>query len=103
MAECRECLNVAAEMTATRGILERLEKAVIEHASEIAATRAIVEGMQKTLLGNGQPGVCAEHALRIARLERWRSWVAGALAALGVLWMAAVTIAAAILVEHFKR
>jgi hypothetical protein len=59
--------------------------------------------MQKTLLGNGQPGRCAEHGVRIARLERWRSWIAGALAVIGILWMAAVTVAAAVAVEHFKR
>ena len=82
MHECQNCLNLAAEMTTTRAIVERLEK---------------------TLLGNGQPGRCAEHSMRIARLERWRSWVAGAVAVLGILWMAAVTIAAAVAVEHFRR
>jgi hypothetical protein len=65
MQECRNCLNLAAEMTATRAIVERLEK---------------------TLLGNGQPGRCAEHAARIARMERWRAWVTGALAVLGSGW-----------------
>lgn len=82
MVDCRNCSNLAAEMTATRASVERLEK---------------------TLLGNGQPGTCAEHGLRIARLERWRSWIAGALAVLGILWMAAVTIAAAVAVERFRR
>ena len=82
MVNCQNCLNLAAEMTATRAIVERLEK---------------------TLLGNGQPGTCAEHGARIARLERWRSWVAGALAVLGILWMAAVTVVAAAVVERLKR
>ena len=82
MVNCQNCLNLAAEMTETRAIVERLEK---------------------TLLGNGQPGRCAEHGARIARLEGWRSWVAGALAVLGVLWMAAVTIVAAALAERLKR
>ena len=77
---------------------------MLEHlVAEMAATRTVVEGMQKTLLGNGQPGRCAEHGARIARLERWRSWMAGALAVIGILWMAAVTIAAAVAVERFKR
>ena len=82
MLNCQNCLNLSAEMTATRTIVERLEK---------------------TLLGNGQPGTCAEHSGRIARLERWRSWVAGALAVLGILWMAAVTVVAAAVVERLKR
>jgi len=82
MQGCNNCSNLAAEMTATRAIVERLEK---------------------TLLGNGQPGRCAEHSVRIARLERWRAWVAGALAVLGILWMAAVTIAAAAVVERLRR
>jgi hypothetical protein len=77
---------------------------MLEHlAAEMTATRTVVEGMQKTLLGNGQPGRCAEHGVRIARLERWRSWMAGALAIIGILWMAAVTVAAAVAVERFKR
>jgi hypothetical protein len=83
-------------MKETRSMLEHL-------VAEMAATRTVVEGMQKTLLGNGQPGRCAEHGARIARLERWRSWMAGALAVIGILWMAAVTVAAAVAVERFKR
>jgi type IV secretory pathway component VirB8 len=82
MVGCQHCENLAAEMTATRAIVERLEK---------------------TLLGNGQPGRCAEHAVRIARLERWRSWIAGALAVIGLLWAAAVTVVAAVVVEGMKQ
>ena len=82
MQECSHCTNLAAEMTATRTIVERLEK---------------------TLLGNGQPGRCAEHSARLARLERWRAWVAGALAVLGILWMVAATVVAAAIVERLKR
>ena len=103
MNSCEHCLSLAAEITATRAIVERLEKTVIETATEMAATRAVMESMQKTLLGNGQPGRCAEHGVRIARLERWRSWITGALAVLGVLCTAAVTVGAAVAVEHFKR
>ena len=72
-------------------------------AAEMAETRAIVERLEKTLLGNGQPGRCEEHAVRIARLERWRSWIAGVLAVLGLLWAAAVTVVAAVVVERMKR
>lgn len=82
MQDCQHCESLAAEMAAIRAVVERLER---------------------TLLGNGQPGRCAEHAMRIARLERWRSWVAGALAVLGILWMAAVTVIAAVVVERLKR
>jgi hypothetical protein len=92
MQTCPHCENLAAEIRETRSIMEHL-------VGEIAATRTVVEGMQKTLLGNGQPGRCAEHGVRIARLERWRSWITGALAVVGILWMAAVSVA----VEHFKR
>jgi hypothetical protein len=81
MQGCEHCENLVAEMAATRTVVERLEK---------------------TLLGNGQPGICAEHAARIARLERWRSWLTGALAVIGVLWAAAVTIAVAAVVERMK-
>jgi hypothetical protein len=70
--------------------------------AEMAATRAVVERLERTLLGNGQPGRCAEHAARIARLERWRSWITGALAVMGILWAAAVTIVAAIVVQRLK-
>jgi hypothetical protein len=40
--------------------------------------------------------------MRIARLERWRSWITGALAVIGILWAAAVTIVAAAVVERLK-
>jgi len=82
MNNCQHCENLAAEMKAMRAILERLEK---------------------TLLGNGQPGWCAEHGRRLGRLEQWRSWIAGALAVFGVLWMAAVTIIGAVVLERMKR
>ena len=82
MMHCEHCENLVAEMAATRAVVERLEK---------------------TLLGNGQPGRCAEHAARIARLERWRSWMAGALAVMGILWAAAVTIVTAAVVERMKQ
>ena len=81
MQSCQHCENLVAEMAATRVVVERLEK---------------------TLLGNGQPGRCAEHAARIARLERWRSWITGALAVMGILWAAAVTIVAAVVVQRLK-
>jgi len=82
MVDCKHCENLAVEMAATRVVVERLEK---------------------TLLGNGQPGRCAEHDARVARLERWRSWITGALAVIGVLWAAAVTIVGGLLVENMKR
>ena len=102
METCRHCENLAAEMIATRGVLERLEQTVLTHTAELTATRTIVEGMQKTLLGNGQPGRCAEHGVRVAQLERWRAWITGSLAALGILWVAAVAITAAV-VGSMKR
>jgi hypothetical protein len=103
MVTCQNCQNLAAEMSTTRAIVERMEKAALDNAAEVAATRAIVEGMQKTLLGNGQPGRCAEHGTRIDRLERWRSWLTGAMAVLGILWAAAVTVFAAVIAERIKR
>ena len=78
---CEHCENLVAEMAATRTVVERLEK---------------------TLLGNGQPGRCAEHDARIARLERWRSWMTGALAVIGILWAATVTIVTAAVVQRMK-
>jgi hypothetical protein len=102
MDTCRHCENLAAELAATRGVLERLEQVVLAHVEELTETRTLVEGMQKMLLGNGQPGRCAEHGLRIARLERWRSWITGALAAIGMLWVAAIAIVT-VLVESMKR
>ena len=86
----------AAEMRETRSIVESL-------VAEVASTRTLVEGMQKTLLGNGHPGRGAEHGMQIARLERWRAWLAGALAVVGVLWAAGVTVATAVLIERLKR
>ena len=72
-------------------------------AAEIAGIRAVVERLEKMLLGNGQPGRCAAHSVRIARLERWRAWITGALAVIGILWVAAVTIFGAVVVERLKR
>jgi len=95
MPGCPHCENLVLEVRETRSIVEHL-------VAETAGTRTIVEGMQRTLLGNGQPGRCAEHGWRIARLERWRAWIAGALAVVGLLWIAAVALAAAA-VESLKR
>lgn len=47
------------------------------------------------LTGNGQPGRCASHSARIARLERWRSWMLGGMALLGItISVASVVLAA---------
>ena len=92
MVTCQNCVRLESEVAATRAIVERIEKAAMENAVTLAATRTVVEEMQKTLLGNGQPGWCAEHRARIARLESWRSWITGALAVLGMLWAAGVTV-----------
>jgi len=79
-------------------------RTTVEHlVAEMSATRAVMETMQKSLLGNGQPGRCALHSERIARLERWRSWLTGALAVLGILWTATVTVFAAVVAERIKR
>ena len=102
MESCQHCESLAAELIATRTILERLEQTVLAHIAEMTQTRTIVEGMQKTLLGNSQPGRCAEHGVRIARLEWWRAWMTGALAAIGMLWVAAVAIVT-VPVESMKR
>ena len=96
MVDCQHCQNLAVEVRETRALVERL-------VAETTATRTVVEGMQRTLLGNGQPGRCAEHGQRIARLERWRSWIAGVIAVLGVLWAAAVTVVAAVIAERAKH
>lgn len=82
MANCQHCAELAAEMAELRAVVERLEK---------------------TLMGNGQPGRCAAHSMRIARLERWRAWITGALAVIGILLVAAVTIFGSVVVEHLKR
>lgn len=96
MLHCEHCESLVAEMKDVRATVEHL-------VAEMSATRAVVENMQKTLLGNGQPGRCAEHGERIARLERWRAWLTGALAVLGILWTATVTVFAAAVVERIKR
>jgi hypothetical protein len=92
---CEHCEAVAAEVRETRAIVEHL-------VAESTATRTVLEGMQKTLLGNGQPGWCAQHCNRIAQLERWRSWVTGALAVISLLWLAVVAIVTTA-VQHLKR
>ena len=96
MLHCEHCENLVAEMKDVRTTVEHL-------VAEMSATRAVMETMQKSLLGNGQPGRCALHSERIARLERWRSWLTGALAVLGILWTATVTVFAAVVAERIKR
>jgi len=64
---------------------------------EVGETKVMVTQMHKLLFGNGQPGRCGVHAQRIARLEIWRAWLAGAVAVLSVLLATATTIAAALL------
>lgn len=96
MLHCEHCEALVAEMKDVRTTVEHL-------VAEMSATRAVMETMQKTLLGNGQPGRCAQHSERIARLERWRAWLTGALAVLGILWTATLTVFAAVVVERIKR
>lgn len=47
---------------------------------------ARIEVLLEQLVGNGQPGRCAIHSKRIARVESWRNYMAGAIAViLGIL------------------
>lgn len=68
---------------------------------EVAEIRTIVERMDRELLGNERPGRCAEHGKRISRLERWRSWMTGALAAIGLMATTATALGAA-MISHWK-
>ena len=96
MQDCRNCESLATEMSAVRAVLERVEQTVLAHTAEMTATRTMLESLQKILLGNGQPGWCAEHRARIGSLERWRAWITGALAVIGVLWLALVAVLASV-------
>ena len=80
-----------------------LVKSSSDGLSVTAEDKPVFVYSSPNLEGNGQPGRCAEHAAQIARLERWRSWIAGALAVLGLLWAATVTVVAAVIVERMKR
>ena len=93
---CEHCEQFLAELKETRTAMDHM-------LAEIASTRTLLESMQKTLFGNGQPGLCRLHSDRIARLERWRSWLAGALAVLGLLWSGTVTVLAAVLAERLRK
>lgn len=44
-----------------------------------------LERLEHELLGNGQPGRCANHARRLAKLELWRSGIVGVVSLLGAL------------------
>ena len=82
---------------------QRAFESVHERLNDISNDQAEARTHLKNLLGNGQPGLCAQHSDRIARLERWRAWLTGALAVLGLLWTATVTVFAALVVERIKR
>jgi hypothetical protein len=53
-----------------------------------------LEHLEHELLGNGQPGAIQKHDDAIASLERWQSYIKGALAILAVLisagWVAPI-------------
>lgn len=66
-------------------------------AVEVAEIRTIVERLDRELLGEGSGGRMAAHELRLGKLERWRSWIAGGLATVATLLGGAVTLAAAVL------
>lgn len=51
-----------------------------------------VEVMWKQMMGNGQPGKCAVHEIRISSLERWRSKANGAFKIL--VWIITILVAA---------
>ncbi len=52
----------------------------------------------KDLQGNGQPGRCAIQGQRIGRLERWRSWMAGAIAVITFM----LTVGGAVVAAKLK-
>lgn len=64
---------------------------------EVAEIRAIVGRIESELTGHGLSGGCASHAKRLSALETWRSWITGALAALGLAMATATAVGAAML------
>lgn len=49
--------------------------------------------LKEQLCDNGQPGRCSLHAMRLAKLEYFKAWAKGALAALSVVLMGFLTVA----------
>jgi hypothetical protein len=58
-----------------------------------------LDSLCKVLLDNGQPGAIS----RISKLERWRSYITGALVVIVFLLTAAVTIGGVLLATVLKR
>ena len=65
--------------------LKNLTGAVVENAKQIALVVQEVGFMRTDLFGNGQPGLIEKILARLGKLEGWRSWTAGAVAAIGGL------------------
>jgi len=52
------------------------------------------------LAGNGQPGRVSRLESEVHRLDRWRYWMMGAIAAIGVALASGITVFAAVLQGH---
>ena len=83
MQNCQHCENLVAEIAATRTVVERLEKDAAWVTVSQADARNMLIGSRA--LNDGGPG-----------------WPA-LLAVIGILWVAAVTIVTAAVVERMKR
>lgn len=63
----------------------------------------LLESLCKELLDNGQPGTLTKHDTRLQVLERWQSYMLGAIAVIGVVLAAAVTYGGVILAAALDR
>lgn len=71
-------------------------------SERLARIETQLDLLVKDLRGNGQPGRCAIQSQRIARLERWRSWMAGAIAVISLVVGAAITFGGVMLAARLK-
>lgn len=81
MSGCQHCAGLEREMGEVRTIVTRID--------------------QELLGGDGKPGRMNVHSDRLGRLERWRSYMTGALAVIGLLMTAAIALGAAA-IAHLK-
>ena len=86
MAECcQHCTGLVKDVSA-------LSEHMLVIVESVSTIKAVTERLDHELLGNGQPGRCSQHSQTLGALQRWQSYMKGAMAVLAMIGSAILAL-----------
>lgn len=91
MAECcQHCAGLVKDVST-------LSEHMLVIVESVSTIKAVTERLDHELLGNGQPGRCSQHSQTLGELQRWQSYMKGAMAVIVIIGTAILSLGGVLL------